>query len=115
MKKVPISLLAVAIAACVAATACNKLPTPAATTTAPAPEAPMAGGNIADVDVTEHVNMALLQSEVLKGARITVATTKGDVRLSGSVTSQAQSDEAVRIARLAAGAHAVHNELAIVQ
>jgi hyperosmotically inducible protein len=115
MKTSPITLLALAIAAAVAAAGCNKLPAPTATTTAPAPEAPVAVGNIADVDVTEHVNMALLQSELLKGARITVGTTKGDVRLSGTVTSQAQADEAVRIARLSAGVHAVHNEIVIAQ
>ena len=115
MKKHPSTLLAAtAIAVSLLTAACNKLPQPA-TTTAPLPEAPMATGSIPDVDVTEHVKMALVQSELLKGSEITVATTKGDVRLTGTVKSQAQLDEAVKIARGADGTHAVHDELTIRQ
>jgi osmotically-inducible protein OsmY len=109
-----LAAIAIAIAASMLTVACNKLPEPA-TTTAPMPEAPMAASSIPDVDVTEHVKMALLQSESLKGTDITVATTKGDVRLTGTVTSQTQLDEAVKIARGSDGAHAVHNELTIKQ
>jgi hypothetical protein len=113
MKKHPTELLAaIAIASSLLTVACNKLPQPT-TTTAPMPEAPMATGSIPDVDVTEHVKMALVQSELLKGSDITVATTKGDVRLTGTVKSQAQLDEAVKIARGADGAHAVHDELTV--
>jgi hyperosmotically inducible protein len=42
-----------------------------------------------------------------------VVTLKGDVRLSGVVRTQAQIDEAQRIARDAGGAHTLHNELTL--
>jgi len=44
---------------------------------------------------------------------ITVVTTKGDVRLTGILDSQAQIDEAIRIARAVNGVHAIHHELTI--
>lgn len=40
-------------------------------------------------------------------------TLKGDVRLVGSVETQEQIDEALRIARAAEGIHSIHNELTI--
>ena len=106
---------AIAIAVSILAVACNKLPQPASTTTAPMPETPVATSSIPDTDVTEHVKMALTQSELLKGTDISVGTLKGDVRLTGTVNSQAQLDEAVKIARGADGTHAVHDELTIKQ
>ena len=72
-----------------------------------------AGGNVPDIDVTEHVTTALHQNESLKGFDIKVETLKGDVRLMGMVDSQAQVDEAIRIARASEGAHTIHNELTI--
>jgi osmotically-inducible protein OsmY len=116
MKTHPTTLLvAIAIAASILTVACNKLPEPATSTTAPMSETPVAASSIPDVDVTEHVKMALLQNESLKGTDITVATTKGDVRLTGTVASQMQVDEAIKVARGADGTHAVHNELTIKQ
>jgi osmotically-inducible protein OsmY len=88
---------------------CNKQPV--ATVTAPA--VPPAGVNVADMDVTEHVRTALRQSDALKGFDISVVTIKGDVRLNGVLDSQAQVDEALRIARAAEGAHSIHDELTI--
>jgi osmotically-inducible protein OsmY len=108
-------MTAIAIAASLLTVACNKLPEPTTTTTAPMPETPVAVASIPDVDVTEHVKMALLQSESLKGTDITVATAKGDVRLTGTVSTQAQLDEAVKIARGSDGTHTVNNELTIKQ
>lgn len=58
---------AIAIAVSLLTAACNKLPEPT-TTTAPMPETPAAAGGIPDVDVIEHVKMALLQSEPFQGA-----------------------------------------------
>lgn len=69
--------------------------------------------NVSDIDVTQHVSTALLQTESLKGADITVVTLKGDVRLTGVLDSQAQIDEAIRIARAAEGVHTIHDELSI--
>jgi osmotically-inducible protein OsmY len=65
------------------------------------------------VDVTENVTTALLRNELLKGAQITVITTKGDVRLVGVLTSQAQIDAALATARTTDGVHALHNELTL--
>jgi osmotically-inducible protein OsmY len=77
------------------------------------PAAPAASGNVADVDVSSNVKTALLRDEGLKGFDIQVVTLKGDVRLIGVVDSQAQIEDAIRIARAADGAHAIHNELTI--
>lgn len=88
---------------------CNKpgqplLPTPAASTPA---------GNVADIDVTENVKTALQRNDALKAFDIGVVTLKGDVRLKGVLDNQSQIDEAIRIARAAAGAHTIHDELTI--
>jgi osmotically-inducible protein OsmY len=50
---------------------------------------------------------------LLKGFDISVTTLKGDVRLNGQLDSQAQIDEAIKIARAADGAHTIHDELTI--
>lgn len=42
-----------------------------------------------------------------------VATTKGDVRLTGVVSSQAQIDTAISVVRAAEGARTIHNELTV--
>jgi osmotically-inducible protein OsmY len=89
--------------------ACGKTPEP----TAAKPPASAATANVSDIDVTEHVKTALLQTESLKGLDITVVTLKGDVRLSGMLDSQSQIDEALRVARAAEGAHTIHDELTI--
>ena len=86
--------------------------------TAPAPSTSASGltlpaVNVSDVDITEHVTTALQQRDALKGFAITVVTTKGDVRLSGMVDTQAQVDEVLAIARAAEGAHTVHDELTV--
>ena len=86
---------------------CSKPPKVAA----PVPTASVA--NVSDIDVTEHVKTALLQSKVLKGFDINVVTLKGDVRLIGVLDSQAQVDEAIKIARASDGTHAIHDELTI--
>jgi len=88
---------------------CNKPPEVTASTAA----ASARGVNVTDIDVTEHVKTALLQSDTLKGLDITVVTLNGDVRLNGVLDSQAQIDEALRIARAADGAHSIHDELTI--
>jgi osmotically-inducible protein OsmY len=59
------------------------------------------------------VKTALHQAELLKGADITVVTLKGDVRLTGVLDSQAQIDDAIRIARAAEGANTIHDELTL--
>lgn len=110
---------AAALLIALAAAGCSKAPEVAVVPPAtPAPAdtptpAPTATANVSDMDVTEHVKTALLQTESLKGADITVVTTKGDVRLTGTVQSQAQKDEALKVARAAEGMHTIHDELTI--
>jgi osmotically-inducible protein OsmY len=88
---------------------CSKPPE----TTASFPASSAASANVADMDVTQNVKTALGQSETLKSFDIAVVTLKGDVRLIGMVDSQAQIDEAVKIARAADGAHTIHEELTL--
>ena len=108
-KRTKCSLFAVAMAAMAVVGGCNKSPEEPATS----PVASVAIGNVSDIDVTEHVKTALLQNESLKGFDISVVTLKGDVRLIGVLDSQAQIDEAIKIARASDGAHTIHDELTI--
>jgi hyperosmotically inducible periplasmic protein len=101
--------LIVAMSSAMMVEGCSK--SPEATVTMPA--AQTAAGNVSDIDVTEHVTVALRQSELLKYSAITVVTLKGDVRLTGILDSQAQIDEAIKIARASDGAHTIHDELTI--
>jgi osmotically-inducible protein OsmY len=86
---------------------CVGLPEPQATN--PADD----GGHLADRAVMANVQAALDQAASLQGLDITVATLKGDARLTGVVDSQAQIKEAIRLARSAPGVHAIHDELAL--
>jgi hyperosmotically inducible protein len=98
-----------ALAAFTLVAGCNK----SADTLPAAAAASQSGVNVTDIDVSEHVKTALRQSESLKGFNIIVVTLKGDVRLTGVVNSQAQIDEAIKLARAADGAHSVHDELTL--
>jgi len=102
-------LAATAALAAIGAGGCSKAPE----TSAASPAASSAASNVSDIDVTEHVQTALRQTESLKGVDITVVTLKGDVRLTGMLDSQAQIDEALRIAKAADGAHTIHDELTL--
>jgi hypothetical protein len=111
MYKRSLFLLLASAALATVLSGCNKPPTPTAVPAAPI--APATAGNVSDIDISEHVKTALQQNESLKGFDIVVVTLKGDVRLMGTIDTQTQIDEAVKIARAADGAHAVHNELAL--
>lgn len=86
--------------------ACGRPPEPAAAHAATA-------GRVPDLAVSEQLQSALRQSESLKDFDIAVLTSKGDVLLRGTLDSQPQIDEAIAIARAAAGAHTVHDHLSI--
>lgn len=90
-------------------TACNKSEN-ASPSQAPAARAV---ANVSDADVTTHVKSALNNEPGLAGLDITAVTTKGDVRLTGAVSNQAQIDTAISAARAAEGAHTIHNELTV--
>jgi hyperosmotically inducible periplasmic protein len=92
---------------------CNKPSEPVAARAEAASSAEAVAANVSDIDVTEHVKTALLRSDMLHGLDITVVTTKGDVSLTGTLSAQAQVDEATRIARAAEGVHAVHDHLTV--
>jgi hyperosmotically inducible protein len=108
-KRSVLLLFAAAMAAAMVVGGCSK-PPEAATKV---PVAAAADGNVSDIGVTEHVKTALHQSKSLKGFDIDVVTLKGDVRLIGTLDSQAQIDEAIRIARASDGVHTIHDELTI--
>ena len=102
-------LAAAAVLVAIGVGACSKRPEAYAVE----PAASSSPANVSDIDVTEHVKTALHQAELLKGADITVVTLKGDVRLTGVLDSQAQIDDAIRIARAAEGAQSNHDELTL--
>jgi osmotically-inducible protein OsmY len=108
-KRNALILAAFTIAAMTMLSGCSK--PPQATAAVPTPNAAVA--QVTDRDVTEHVKTALHQNESLKNYDISVVTLKGDVRLIGTLDSQAQIDEVVRIARASDGVHSVHNELIV--
>jgi hyperosmotically inducible periplasmic protein len=64
-----------------------------------------------DVLVTERVKTALRNEGSFKGADIQVMTIKGDVRLSGVVSSQQQLEEALKLARGVDGVRSIQDEL----
>ena len=101
-KRFGLVIFAVAMAATMAVGGCSK-----------SPEATLALGNVSDVDVTEHVKTAVRQRESFKGLDITFVTLQGEVRLIGTLDSQARIDEAIRIARSSDGAHSIDDELTI--
>jgi hyperosmotically inducible periplasmic protein len=87
----------------------------ASAATQPSAGASAAGSvaNVSDMDITGNVTRALHGTESLQGQVITVATYKGEVRLTGMLDNQFQVDDAMRIARAADGAHTVHDELTL--
>jgi hyperosmotically inducible protein len=68
-----------------------------------------------DLALTADVKSALLEAPEINMYDISVASNKGDVRLTGLLGTQAQIDETVRLVKLVKGVKAVHNELAIKQ
>jgi hyperosmotically inducible periplasmic protein len=103
-----------AAVACLALLGCGKADTPA-TAQSTLPDTPTIVGNVVDVDVTEHVKTALQSNDALKGFDIRVVTLKGDVRMTGTLDTQAQKDEAIGIAKAAEGVHSIHDEIVVKQ
>jgi hyperosmotically inducible periplasmic protein len=94
-----------------ALTGCGRTPGPPTVATMPPVDASAA--NVVDAEVSNHVKTALQSDAALKAFDIQVITLKGDVRLIGVLDSQAQIDEAIRLARAAEGAHTIHDELTL--
>ena len=69
------------------------------------------GEYIDDSWITTKVKAEILNEPTLKSAEINVETFKGSVQLSGFVTSAANIDKAVSIARNVKGVTAVKNDM----
>lgn len=70
---------------------------------------------VKDSEVTQNVKTALLLDEKVKGLDITVATLKGDVKLTGMAESQSQIDYVHQLVRSIQGVHTIHDELSVKQ
>jgi len=82
-----------------------------ATAPATAPVATSVGTEIDDGVVTAKVKSALLADPDVKSFDLKVETRKGEVMLSGFVSSQAQVDRAILVARGVEGVKAVANKM----
>jgi len=82
-----------------------------ATAPATAPVATSVGTEIDDGVVTAKVKSALLADPDIKSFDLKVETRKGEVMLSGFVSSQAQVDRAILVARGVEGVKAVANKM----
>ena len=69
------------------------------------------GQYIDDTAITTGVKAAILNAPTLKSAEINVETFKSRVQLSGFVSSQANMDEAVRVAQAVNGVTTVKNDM----
>ena len=63
--------------------------------------------------VTTKVKTALANDSIVKSAEVNVETFKGDVQLSGFVSSQAAMDQAVLVARNVQGVASVKNDMRV--
>ncbi len=69
------------------------------------------GEYVDDTVITTKVKTAVLNDPMLKSAEINVETFKGRVQLSGFVSSQADINQAVKVARGVEGVSSVANDM----
>lgn len=69
------------------------------------------GEYVDDTVITTKVKAAILNEPTLKSAEINVETFKGSVQLSGFVSSQADMNKAVEVARSVKGVQSVKNDM----
>lgn len=69
------------------------------------------GEYVDDTVITAKVKTAVLNDPTLKSAEINVETFKGRVQLSGFVNSQADINQAVKLARAVGGVDSVTNDM----
>ncbi|MBV2129904.1 BON domain-containing protein [Arsukibacterium indicum] len=67
-----------------------------------------------DLNITTAVHTAIQAEQRLANLNILVETSKGDVRLSGEVATDAQRELAENIAAGTPGVHAVNNDLKVI-
>lgn len=90
--------------------AANGTMTPPASSTAPSRTA---GQVVSDASITAKVKAALIGDETTKARQINVDTSRGVVKLTGTVDNQAAVDRAVQIARSTEGVQSVQNQLSV--
>ena len=71
------------------------------------------GEYVTDTWITTKVKAVLVDSPVVKATEVNVETFKGQVQLSGFVSSQMAMNEAVRLARDIKGVSSVKNDMRI--
>jgi hyperosmotically inducible protein len=71
------------------------------------------GEFVDDSAITTKVKTAIFRETTLKSSEINVTTYKGEVQLSGFVSSAASIDKAVAIAQGIAGVHNIKNNMQI--
>ncbi len=69
------------------------------------------GEYLDDTAITAKVKAAVLNEPTLKSAEINVETFKGIVQLSGFVSSQADINKAIEVARSVGGVKSVKNDM----
>ena len=72
-----------------------------------------AGAAVTDAAITSAVKAKFLADTTVKGLRIDVDTSNGMVTLNGNVTSRAEADRAMTLARSTDGVKSVHSNLKI--
>ncbi|MGD9945709.1 MAG: BON domain-containing protein [Burkholderiaceae bacterium] len=72
-----------------------------------------AGQVVSDASITAKVKAALIGDETTKARQINVDTSRGVVKLTGSVDTQAAADRAVQIAQATEGVNSVQNQLTV--
>ncbi len=78
---------------------------------APTPTREGTGEYVDDTVITTKVKAAIFNEPSLKVAQINVETFRGTVQLSGFVSSQADMNKAVEVARRVAGVTSVKNDM----
>jgi osmotically-inducible protein OsmY len=68
-----------------------------------------------DSDITKNVEIALSNDDALKGFKITVFTTNGNVRLVGTVDTQSQHIAVMKLVKETAGTNLIVDELSVVE
>ncbi|MBA3582167.1 MAG: BON domain-containing protein [Gammaproteobacteria bacterium] len=71
------------------------------------------GNKIDDSVITTKVKTALMGDDTVKGADITVDTSKGEVQLSGFVNNKTQIERAIQVARTVEGVQNVLNKMTV--
>jgi osmotically-inducible protein OsmY len=71
------------------------------------------GEYVDDAVITTKVKAAVFKEPSLKSAEINVETLKGTVQLSGFVSSQADIDRAVKVAKGVKGVKSVKNDMIV--